>query len=55
MQNPKEVFEITKKKFGLRFDRELADLLGNTDSKKSKKHRKPNIYLAYSKKTGGDC
>lgn len=32
MQNPKEVFEITKKKFGLRFDRELADLLGITKS-----------------------
>ena len=28
MNKSKEVFEITKKKFGLRFDRELADLLG---------------------------
>lgn len=28
MNKSKELFEITKKKFGLRFDRELADLLG---------------------------
>ena len=34
---------------------QLGNTGGNTDSKKSKKHRKPNIHLAYSKKTGGDC
>jgi transcriptional regulator with XRE-family HTH domain len=28
MDKSKEIFEITKKKFGLRFDRELGDLLG---------------------------
>jgi len=33
----------------------LGNTGGNTGSKKSKKHRKPNIHLAYSKKTGGDC
>jgi len=28
MEKSKQLFEITKQKFGLRFDRELADLLG---------------------------
>jgi len=37
MDKSKELFEITKQKFGLRFDRELADLLGIKKSTLSQK------------------
>ena len=37
MEKSKQLFEITKQKFGLRFDRELADLLGIKKSTLSQK------------------
>ena len=37
MNRPKEIFEITKRRLGLRFDRELADLLGIKKSTLSQK------------------
>jgi transcriptional regulator with XRE-family HTH domain len=37
MDKSKQLFEITKQKFGLRFDRELADLLGIKKSTLSQK------------------
>lgn len=37
MDRSKEIFEITKRRLGLRFDRELADLLGIKKSTLSQK------------------